>query len=149
MTNSIQNYTLTQYINTHSLVPVVNNWLANSRHPCILHGFDYGCNLINERREVLSVVAQEIGNGPFSFVVEDNILISEQLSMQSTISIQAGELHFRDLAIRTVYARLWSLRPDWEDLHRKSKIFLAQLPQLKIANYQSINSPVPLLHLPT
>src|SRR5574341_2249348 len=37
-------------------VGAILGWLANSRHPRILHSFDHAGNLINECREVLSIV---------------------------------------------------------------------------------------------
>jgi len=58
-----------QSINALSLAPDVRNWLANSRQPCILHVFDHACNLISERREVLSIVTPQIRNGPFNLIV--------------------------------------------------------------------------------
>jgi len=134
-----------QLLNAVSLTLTVSEWLANSRHPRILHIFDHACNLINEHRDILSVVTQEIGNGPFNLVVEDNILFSEQLNVQSPISIRADQLHIGDLTIRTADAKLWSSRPDWEDLHRKRKFILTQLTQLQIANYRSLSSLVPSL----
>jgi hypothetical protein len=48
-----------------SLAPAVNTWLKDSRHPRILHIFDSACNLINESREVLSIVTPQIGRGNF------------------------------------------------------------------------------------
>ena len=58
-----------QFINVLSVAPDVNNWLANSRLPRILYVFDRACNLINEPREVLSIVTPQIGNGPFNLVM--------------------------------------------------------------------------------
>jgi len=127
-------------INTLSLTPNVRSWLQNSRQTRILHVFDHACNLINERGEILSVVAQKIENGPFNLVIEDGILFSGRLSVQSPISIQANQLHIGDLVIHTADAKLWSPRPDWEDLHRKREIILTQLAKLQIANYQFSNS---------
>jgi hypothetical protein len=57
---------VTQSINTLSLAPNACTGLANTRYPRILHVFDRACNLINERREVLSIVTPQIGNGPFN-----------------------------------------------------------------------------------
>ncbi len=125
-----------QSINALSLAPDVNDWLANSRHPRILHVFDYVCNLINEHREVLSIVTQQIGNGPFNLVIEDDILFSARLNVQSSISIGADQLNLGDLTINTVNARLWSPCPDWERLHAKKDDILNQLTSLPITNYQ-------------
>src|SRR5215216_6945929 len=95
-------------INAHSGTQNVRDWLANSRHPRILHVFDHACNLINERREVLSIVTPQIGNGPFNLVVEDNVLFSEHLKLQFLISVFPNQLNLGDLSINTKNAKLWS-----------------------------------------
>ena len=53
-----------------SIAPAARSWLMHTRRACVLHIFDRACNLINDRGKVLSVVAGEIGNGPFNIVVE-------------------------------------------------------------------------------
>ena len=73
-------------VNAVSLAPDARDWLANSRHPRILHVFDRACNLINERREILSIVTQQIGNGAFNLVVEDDVLFSEHLNLPAKSS---------------------------------------------------------------
>lgn len=125
-----------QSINALSLAPDVSDWLANSRHPRILHVFDHACNLINERREVLSIVTQEIGNGPFNLVIGHNILFSDHLSLQSQISISPTQLTLGDLTIHTDNAKLWSPHPDWEVLHAKRDDILNQLAKLPLTNYK-------------
>jgi len=125
-----------QSINTLSLAPDVNDWLANSRHPRILHVFDHACNLINEHREVLSIVTPQVGNGPFNLVIEDDIFFFEYLNGQSTISIRADQLNLGTLAINTANAKLWSPRPDWERLHASRENILNHLTPFPITKYQ-------------
>jgi len=125
-----------QSLTALSLSPDVNDWLANSRHPCILHIFDHACNLINERREVLSIVIPQIGNGPFNLVIEDDICFSEYLNLQSPISISPNQLNLGDLTINIVNAELWSPRPNWEMLHSRRDEILNLLTSLPITNYQ-------------
>ena len=124
-------------INALSLAPDVNDWLTNSHHPRILHIFDHACNLINERREVLSIVTSQIGNGPFNLVIEDDALFSDHLNAQSPISISANRLNLGDLTIHKEAAKLWSPCPDWERLHAKRNDILNQLILLPIINYQT------------
>lgn len=120
-----------QSINTLSLVLAVNDWLANTRHPRILHVFDRACNLINERKEVLSIVTPQIGNGPFNLVVEEDILFSDHLNVQSPISIRARQIHLGDLIINTEDTRFWFPRPEWERLHTKRDNILSQIMSLR------------------
>ena len=127
-----------QSINALTLTPDVNDWLLNSRDPRILHVFDHACNLINERREVLSIVTPEIGNGPFNLVVEDEILFSEHLYIESAIAISDNQLTLADLTIDTNNAILWPPRPNWEVLHAKRGNILTQIASLPITNNQPL-----------
>ena len=106
-------------INALSIAPDVKDWLANSHQPRILHVFEHACNLINERREVLSVVMLQIGNCPFNLVIEGDILFSEHLSLESLVSVFPTQLNIEDLTIHTNDAKPWSPRPDWETLHAR------------------------------
>ena len=101
----------------------VADWLTNSHRPGILHIFDQVCNLVNERREVLSVVVPEIGNGPFSLVVED-IVLSDYIDPHSKVSVSQDRLALGDLTVNTATAELWSARPDWEALQARREIIV-------------------------
>ena len=147
-------------MNAISLSPDVNDWLTNSRHPRILHVFDRACNLINERREVLSIVTPQIGNGPFNLVVpglrkhrcgavatsserfsdssearQTSEVFPDHLNLRSPISVSAHQLSLGDLIIRIADAKLWSPRPDWERLHAKRDDLASQLKESQIVNY--------------
>jgi hypothetical protein len=125
-----------QSINALSLTPDVHKWLANSRHPRILHIFDHACNLINERREILSIVTPQIGNGPFNLVIEGDVYFSDHVTEQSLISIQANQLALEDLTIHLTDPKLWSARPDWERLHTERDEILSQVLSLPNTNYK-------------
>ena len=118
-----------------SLAPFACDWLSNSRQPRILHVFDRACNLINEHREVLSIVTPQIGNGPFNLVIESGISFSEHLNAHSPISIHDNQLLLGDLTINTVNAKLWSPRPDWEALYAKRDDIFDRLTKSPITNY--------------
>jgi hypothetical protein len=125
-----------QSIKTLSLTSSVNDWLVNSCHPRILHIFDSACNLINERREVLSIVTPQIGNGPFNLVLEYGVLFSNRLNLEFPISLSANRLVFGNLTIDTANAKLWSPQPNWEILHAHRNLIPNQLTQLSMINYQ-------------
>jgi len=141
-----------QPIRALSLAPDVNNWLANSRQPRILHVFDHACNLINERRLVLSVVTPHIGNGPFNLVIprlrksvemRSDLDVARQTSEvfsdthgESAVSIRGNQLTLGSLVIDTSNALLWSPRPAWEMLHANRDNILKQLISLSIPNCQ-------------
>lgn len=109
-----------QNLNALFLTSHVTSWLANSHYPRILHIFDRACNLINEHREVLSIVTPQIGNAPFNLVIEDNILFPDHLNLESSISISPNQLILGNLIIHTAGAEAWNPHPDWEMLHTKT-----------------------------
>ena len=125
-----------QPFNSLSLAPAAREWLANSRHPRILHVFDQACNLIDKRGEILSIVTPQIGNGPFNLVLEEDVLFSDHLDVQSSISINGNQLHLDDLTINTADAKRWQPRPDWEMLHARRVDVLNQLMPLSLPKYR-------------
>jgi hypothetical protein len=123
--------------NAFSLAPDAMNWLVKTRQPRILHVFDRACNLINERREVLSIVTPEIGDGPFNLVVQDDVCFSGHLSLESKVTIiSPTQLHLRDLTIYTSNANIWSPHPDWVRLHDHRDTIANQLMKLSVTNDQ-------------
>jgi len=128
------------HINTHSLTLAGKDWLANSRHQRILHFFDQACNLINERRDVLSIVTPKVGNGPFNLVMENEICFSEYINLESPISTSLDQLSLGALTINTLNASIWSPRLDWEGLYVKRNEILNQLRSLPLTIYQADDS---------
>jgi len=124
-------------ISALSLTSNVGAWLANTRQARILHVFDHACNLINEHREVLSVVTSYIGNGPFNLVVDDDVLFSQYLNVESPVSIFDGRLKIGDLIILMKDVKLWNPRPNWKNLHERRGDVAQQLTQL-----QNIQPPI-------
>lgn len=122
-------------MNALSLTSTANDWLMNTRHPRVLHVFDRACNLINESREILSIVTPQIGNGPFNLVIEDDVLFSDHLRLESSVSISLNQLILGDLTIHTTGTELWNPRPNWEMLHAGKDNILNRLTQLPIINY--------------
>jgi len=127
-----------QFLKAASMAPSAQDWLANTHQPRILHVFDHVCNLINEHREVLSVVTEQIGNGPFNLVIEDEVCFSEQLNAESSISISASQIALGGLMVNIGHAKFWSPRPDWETLHAKHSDISNQLVTLQITDYQPL-----------
>jgi len=121
-------------INALSLTPEVNKWLANSDQPRILHVFYRACNLINERKDILSIVSPQIGNGPFNLVIEEDVLFAEYLDVQSKIALQAEQIILGDLTIGTANAELWNSRPDWEVLYAGREDIANRLTKLPMTN---------------
>jgi hypothetical protein len=110
-----------------SLTSSVLDWLANSRQPRILHIFAQACNLINERKEVVSVVTPQIGNGPFNLVIDHEASFSKVLDTESVILISSNRLMLGNLTIDLSDATTWFPRPAWEILHTKRELVFRTL----------------------
>lgn len=123
-------------VHAQTLAPSVNDWLANTRHPRILHIFDRACNLINEHEEVLSIVTPKIGNAPFNLVIEADVLFSDYLNLQSPVTCLASQIHLGGLTITTADAKLWNPCPNWDELHSKREDVLLQT--YEIASSQTV-----------
>lgn len=123
--------------NAVSLTLATRDWLLHSREPSFLHIFEQACNLINERREVVSIVVPQIGDGPFNLVLDDDICFSRYVSLQSQVAIEPDQIRIGDLTIHTVDARTWNSTPDWETLHARRVDLLNQLKSIPVPDYPS------------
>src|SRR6478735_4678005 len=129
-----------RFIRALSITPAVHDWLANTRRPHILHVFDKACNLINEQSEVLSIVTPQIGNGPFNAVLAGQILISENLRVESPVSILNDQLIIGEIDISLSDAKCWSPCPDWQRLHNNMDLIARQLAALPVPDVQLLDS---------
>lgn len=119
-----------QVISARSLTDHVKSWLAASQHVRVLHVFEDVCNLINEHGEVLSIVTQKIGDGPFNLVVDEEILFSDHLNAESKISIRSNQLIIEHLNINIDKTESWSPCLNWKILHEKRNNILNQVTSL-------------------
>ena len=123
-----------QNINAISFTENVKYWLVNSSQYKILHVFDEVCNLTNEKREILSIVNAEIGNGPFNLVIEDTVLFTKHLDVESKVSIQDTQILLGDLTISFAYGQMWSPIPKWDELRNNKDEIINRLRLLQIDN---------------
>ncbi len=123
------------HLSALSLTPAGAGWLSSTTHPHILHVFDSVCNLINERREVLSIVTPQIGNGPFNLVVEDGTDFSEHLNLKSLVSISSSQLKLRNVHVQYDNTQLWNPCPDWTMLETRREQILDLIMKLPIADH--------------
>ena len=119
-----------------SLTDHVRAWLTDTEYPRILHVFDGACNLINEDKQVLSVVTQQIGSGPFNVVVGDDIRFSDHVSIDSPTSLLDGRMILGELTIETANAKQWNPHPDWETMRGLRYDIAHQLMKLRITDYR-------------
>ena len=130
-----------------SFAPKVHEWMMKARHPRVLHVFEHACNLIDENRDVISIVNPRIGAGPFSCVVDPELFFPEHVDAQTPISVQANQIKLGNLLISTDGATQWNPRPNWEALHANREPILhlsihlpARSLPVGLTNYQSLIS---------
>ncbi|MBV6449686.1 MAG: hypothetical protein MHPDNHAH_00398 [Anaerolineales bacterium] len=121
-----------QIINALSFTENARQWLVNSNQPKILHVFDEVCNLINENKEILSIVHAGIGNGPFNLVVEDVVMFARSLDAESRVSIQEKGISLGDIEISLSHSQLWNPMPNWNELRNKKDEIANRLSLLPI-----------------
>jgi hypothetical protein len=121
-------------IKVSSLTQGVKDWLANTHQPRVLHVFDDACNLINESRDVLSIVTPRIGNGPFNLVLEEKVLFAEYLDVVSEIAIHEEQIVLGELTIDIANAQLWNPRPDWGVLYAGREDIANRVAKLPMTN---------------
>jgi len=98
----------------------------------VLHVFEHACNLINEHRDVLSLVTKQIGNGPFNLVIEDDINFVKHCKIDSPILMEDKVLRVGNIIIHMPGVGFWTARPDWERARTKQAAILSQIAQLPI-----------------
>ena len=90
--------------------------------------------MINERKDILSIVSPQIGNGPFNLVIEEDVLFAEYLDVQSKIALQAEQIILGDLTIGIANAELWNPSPVWEVLYAGREDIASRLTKLPMTN---------------
>jgi hypothetical protein len=124
----------------------VSTWLTTAVSPRVLHVFERVCNLVDGERRVLSLVAPEIGRGPFSLVVAlGNGRFTDFVRADSQVFTQPHELRLQvgALAVDTGTAELWQARPFWESISPSAIQTCLPLFESKLA----ASSPDSLAHL--
>ena len=98
------------------VTPRTINWLKQSYRIRILHLFPEVCNLANESYQVLSVVTENIGAGPFSVVLQNAVW--EGMTAETAVSINphTRAIYLGKTAVDTQNATLWQPKPDWQRL---------------------------------
>jgi hypothetical protein len=98
----------------------------------VLHVFESACNLISADGQVISLVIEPLGDGPFSLVVPPinfiNYVVADIPATVDRAIVQIG-----DLEIDTSTARVWEARPPWEVLRRRTPKLMDCLPQITSA----------------
>ncbi len=104
------------FLTACSIAPAARAWMRQASGARVLHVFERACNLVNADDDVLSLVALEAGDGPFTVVVPlaDGSAFSGLLDADSPVAVDGDRLIAGTLVIDTATAVLWPPRPGWE-----------------------------------
>lgn len=102
------------------IAPRARHWLRDGRPARVLHIFEGVCNLVNDRGEVLSVVAPRIGPGPLGLVLAGEAASALEQREPVYFDNAASRLTVGGLLVEWQRATLWSPWPDWEQMRRAS-----------------------------
>ena len=115
-----------------SQAPAARDWLASANRARVSGSFERAFNLINVQGKLISVVAQEIGDGPFAMVLEDFPGSFQQIAADGATALVLGKKMLIDtLVIDFSEADLWQPRPDWKGLAGRPDKILAGLTKLQ------------------
>lgn len=105
-------------LHASSVALAARAWVADSHSARLLHVFHRSCNFINEHGRILSLVAGDIGDGPFNAVVPGlEQVLRGAVDVSSRVEVCRGSLWLDGLALNLRSASLWHPRPDWRSLH--------------------------------
>lgn len=114
------------------------HWIESQAHARVLHVFPKACNLINDEGEVLSVVASEIGAGPFSIVLrpDTNVVtgfegFTNWVDASSPIQTETHTIILDDLQVDTREAEVWDPAPNWSSIRSSRDRWRGFLPTLQ------------------
>jgi hypothetical protein len=108
----------------------VNEWMVRSTAVHILHLFDHVCNVVNEWGEIVSIVSEEVGCGPFAIVVP-SLQFDAQMEPNTIIRIDNSSIIIGKWVINLAQAAVWNPSPNWQLLQRQTAVWQQQLPAIQ------------------
>lgn len=112
-----------------SLTPGVYARLRQGGPARVLHVFEHVVNL-SMADQVLSLVTETIGNGPFNVVIPA-CDFRRHVPVADTLTMVPNALHIGDLVVDLSSAALWNPTPDWLRLRSAHARLRAQIPQIR------------------
>lgn len=99
----------------NSSSPKARSWFNQFTRGRIANIFLNAINLFDEGNHLLSIVTPEVGNGPYSFVVDQDNL-SNLVQINDQISKQGEKLIIGNTAISFSACQIWHPVPDWQSV---------------------------------
>jgi hypothetical protein len=118
------------------VTPAALDWLHRTESASVMHVFPAACNLVNEERQVISLVTEVRALGPFSILLAENsdpgdpdLGLDRWIGDDSPVIIDSGNLIVGGLSLFTNRSRLWDPTLDWRGI---TDAYLSQsLPLIK------------------
>jgi hypothetical protein len=101
-----------------SAAPAAKAWLAATQQAHVLYSFQAVADLINQDGDVLALVAKQIGDGPFSLVLEPDSF-PEAVEIETPLLVFENGFWLGDSLIDAENAAAWEPKPDWELVRTK------------------------------
>jgi len=124
-------------IKAKSLTEAAQDWIEHADHIQILHIFDDAANLVDQSGNVLSIVNPHIGDGPFNLVLEETILFTNYVRIETIPIIQKEKILLGELIIDVRRAYRWDPYPDWKKLHASRHEVFKRFYSTEEVNIQS------------
>lgn len=112
-----------QRIKCLSYAPRAKKWLDETKHAQVLHRFPKVLNLVNENRDVFSIVVPAVGNGPFAAVVEVEDF-QGLFGGGERISVKEERLQVGNTLVSFDAAEVWDPVLDWREFYLIDKVGL-------------------------
>jgi hypothetical protein len=94
------------------LAPAALHWFETSRKMQVYQPFRRSCNLVNERDELIALVSEARGLGPFAAFVPGSDFSGVEVG--TPVGSAEGVLRLGSRNLRWAGSRLWDPQPDWE-----------------------------------
>jgi hypothetical protein len=119
----------------------VLKWLKTTQQARLLHRFDHVCNIVNERDEIVSLVTQQIGRGPFSIVIDGSI--SAEWRTATPIEVNNRSIQIGRNTLTIVDSIIWDAKPNWLKLRA---LDFAKLPEPRFQTTAFQQKTIGLVH---
>jgi hypothetical protein len=107
------------------IAPAARRWLSEAQAPALHNLYRRSLNLVNENGELMSLVLQELGPGPFALVVhpvQTGFLtsggFSGKLRVEDAVQLDESRLTIGNLHVSLANLPQWKPRPSWERVGR-------------------------------
>jgi hypothetical protein len=97
-----------------SMAQGAKTWLEQTQQAHVLYAFESVLNLVNQEGDVLALVSNAVGNGPFALLAEPGPF--PEASIDSSLLIFENGMWLGDWLIDAEEAQLWDAHPNWESV---------------------------------